>query len=244
MVNITYPIVNSRTNSRTNSHINSRIDPLINSRINPRINQMIQCRAIATELFSNASNIMSHSLREHVTIEQCYSLSVNNNGIANVEEVALETFRNYLYESNYIRMVDTLATFLQYAQSGKNALLSMHYEQVYAVCMDELITMLRRAMYQRVQEEAPPLVDVKCVMAKSCIDIHHPKSVHNRCGGEDGCVVCLDEIAIGDEKRTLTTCGHIFHAECIDTWLTGESNKCPLCRVSAGLSHPDHEVDN
>jgi hypothetical protein len=242
MVNITYPIINSRTNS----HINSRIDPLINSRINPRINQMVQCIAIATELFSNASNIVPHSIREYVTIEQCYSLSVNNNGIANVEKVALETFRNYLYESNYIRMVDTLATFLQYAQSGKNALLSMHYEQVYTVCMDELITMLRRAMYQRieeeVQEEAPPLVDVKCVMAQSFIDIHHPKSVHS--GGEDGCVVCLEQITNGDDKRILTTCGHVFHAECIDTWLTGESNKCPLCRVSAGLSHPDHQVDN
>jgi hypothetical protein len=141
-------------------------------------------------------------------------------------------------------MVDILASFLHCTMSGKSALFPMHYEQLIAVCRGELFDILHRQMYRREDEE--PIVDVMCIMEQTYIDIHHPKIVHNGNGGTEGegCVVCLEQITNGDDKRILTTCGHVFHVKCIDTWLTGKSNKCPLCRVSADLSYIDHEVDN
>jgi hypothetical protein len=42
---------------------------------------------------------------------------------------------------------------------------------------------------------------------------------------EPHCAVCLLEWEVEDEVRVLP-CGHPFHAECIDTWLTGSSEVC------------------
>ena len=36
-----------------------------------------------------------------------------------------------------------------------------------------------------------------------------------------------------DEDRRLLECAHLFHAPCIDQWLTASNNSCPLCRRQA-----------
>ncbi|CAL9002517.1 unnamed protein product [Prunus brigantina] len=47
---------------------------------------------------------------------------------------------------------------------------------------------------------------------------------------KDGiCAVCLCEFKDGEAIRVLPECMHLFHAECIDMWLSSHSN-CPLCR--------------
>ncbi|CAL9152480.1 unnamed protein product [Musa hybrid cultivar] len=43
------------------------------------------------------------------------------------------------------------------------------------------------------------------------------------------CAVCLTEFGGGDALRTMTGCGHGFHADCIDPWLAGHAT-CPVCR--------------
>ncbi|GAM88366.1 hypothetical protein ANO11243_063990 [Dothideomycetidae sp. 11243] len=47
---------------------------------------------------------------------------------------------------------------------------------------------------------------------------------------EQRCLVCLCDMEKGDEARKLADCGHLFHRECIDEWLTKGRNSCPLCR--------------
>jgi hypothetical protein len=47
--------------------------------------------------------------------------------------------------------------------------------------------------------------------------------------GEDTCVVCLDDLDVGNHVRRLP-CNHVFHAECIRTWLR-RKNACPCCCV-------------
>ncbi|CAG7910412.1 unnamed protein product [Brassica rapa] len=46
---------------------------------------------------------------------------------------------------------------------------------------------------------------------------------------EDECVICLGLWEVGDFGRKLRFCGHGFHVECIDMWLSSHST-CPLCR--------------
>ncbi|KAF6135824.1 hypothetical protein GIB67_028143 [Kingdonia uniflora] len=48
-----------------------------------------------------------------------------------------------------------------------------------------------------------------------------------------GCVVCLDEFLHGMEI-TRMPCHHIFHGECIVSWLHLK-NECPLCRFQMPL---------
>lgn len=46
------------------------------------------------------------------------------------------------------------------------------------------------------------------------------------------CGICLEDYERGDDVAWLT-CGHLFHAECVRTWL-GTSGTCPLCRRRVG----------
>ena len=45
----------------------------------------------------------------------------------------------------------------------------------------------------------------------------------------DICAICQDGYGIGNERRQLNVCHHIFHRGCIDTWFQ-ENVHCPVCR--------------
>ncbi|KAM0845658.1 hypothetical protein ACQ4PT_056207 [Festuca glaucescens] len=50
-------------------------------------------------------------------------------------------------------------------------------------------------------------------------------------GDTSDCAVCLGEFQEEERVRLLPSCLHVFHADCIDTWLQGNAN-CPLCRAA------------
>ncbi|KAI8147701.1 hypothetical protein BJV82DRAFT_596591 [Fennellomyces sp. T-0311] len=59
---------------------------------------------------------------------------------------------------------------------------------------------------------------------------------------DDACVICLDEFSSGDTVRKLP-CGHEYHRECIDPWLTIKSASCPLCKHDCSLDVPKAASD-
>ncbi|KAI8976059.1 hypothetical protein BDB01DRAFT_804349 [Pilobolus umbonatus] len=54
------------------------------------------------------------------------------------------------------------------------------------------------------------------------------------------CVICLDDFAMGEQIRRLP-CGHEYHCECIDPWLTVKSTCCPLCKYDCSMDIPKDE---
>ncbi|KAF9333538.1 hypothetical protein BG006_003473 [Podila minutissima] len=46
---------------------------------------------------------------------------------------------------------------------------------------------------------------------------------------EELCSICLGEYETDDRIRILP-CGHEYHTECVDIWLTHKSTHCPLCK--------------
>ncbi len=48
------------------------------------------------------------------------------------------------------------------------------------------------------------------------------------------CTICLDTLAEGTPIRTLTGCAHVFHRDCIESWVRARLNRgtrCPLCNA-------------
>ncbi|EMG50344.1 hypothetical protein G210_4618 [Candida maltosa Xu316] len=67
-------------------------------------------------------------------------------------------------------------------------------------------------------------------------DIH---SLHFDSGS---CAICLEMIEDEDVVRGLI-CGHVFHAECLDPWLTKRRACCPMCKRDY-LFKRDYQANN
>ena len=52
----------------------------------------------------------------------------------------------------------------------------------------------------------------------------------------DSCSVCIDKFTEDDTCRELN-CGHLFHKDCIDHWLS-DNISCPVCRTECGKGIP------
>ncbi|KAL2180520.1 uncharacterized protein P884DRAFT_275222 [Thermothelomyces heterothallicus CBS 202.75] len=63
-------------------------------------------------------------------------------------------------------------------------------------------------------------------------DEHIDAALPPECVGTSGdtCAICIDTLEDDDDVRGLT-CGHAFHAVCIDPWLTTRRACCPLCKA-------------
>jgi E3 ubiquitin-protein ligase ATL41 len=58
-----------------------------------------------------------------------------------------------------------------------------------------------------------------------------PTAAYEETGGEPGeCAICLGAARQGEAVRVLPSCAHVFHVECVDTWLASSSS-CPVCRA-------------
>ncbi|KAF7910913.1 uncharacterized protein EAF01_002422 [Botrytis porri] len=56
----------------------------------------------------------------------------------------------------------------------------------------------------------------------------------------DSCAICIDSLEEDDDVRGLT-CGHAFHASCLDPWLTSRRACCPLCKADYFTPKPRPE---
>jgi hypothetical protein len=56
----------------------------------------------------------------------------------------------------------------------------------------------------------------------------------------DSCAICIDTLEEDDDIRGLT-CGHAFHAGCLDPWLTSRRACCPLCKADYFTPKPRPE---
>ncbi|KAJ4770495.1 hypothetical protein LUZ62_020532 [Rhynchospora pubera] len=53
----------------------------------------------------------------------------------------------------------------------------------------------------------------------------------NNSSNDGCCSICLVEYKEGEVLRSMPGCGHLFHVQCVDTWLKSRPT-CPVCRTS------------
>jgi len=62
------------------------------------------------------------------------------------------------------------------------------------------------------------------------------------CTGDEGiCVVCQCDLERGETGSRLRACGHVYHPECIDSWLLNCKRECPICKTTLGVAAPPPE---
>ncbi|KAJ4788907.1 Ring-H2 zinc finger protein-like [Rhynchospora pubera] len=61
----------------------------------------------------------------------------------------------------------------------------------------------------------------------------------NQSSGMVQCLVCQGAIHVGEMVRQLSICKHLFHANCISTWLHSSST-CPRCQRD--IRAPDERI--
>jgi hypothetical protein len=70
--------------------------------------------------------------------------------------------------------------------------------------------------------------------------VHDDVEAFDPVDSDDTCAICIETMEDMDPVRLLT-CGHIFHAECIDPWLTVRRACCPLCKADYYVPKPADE---
>jgi len=89
--------------------------------------------------------------------------------------------------------------------------------------------------------------DVKVVLSKEELDkqrrILYGKYIKSKAYQKNSfkgstCNICLDDFQEKDQIMILKKCAHYYHTDCIEKWLTENSNKCPVCKKTVCKGHP------
>uniref|UniRef100_A0A0D9VMS6 RING-type E3 ubiquitin transferase n=1 Tax=Leersia perrieri TaxID=77586 RepID=A0A0D9VMS6_9ORYZ len=68
------------------------------------------------------------------------------------------------------------------------------------------------------------------------------KAIKKDTAHSSACAVCISEFQEEERVRLLPSCLHVFHVDCIDTWLQGNAN-CPLCRSAIATNNSQLPLD-
>lgn len=82
-------------------------------------------------------------------------------------------------------------------------------------------------------------LDVEAIESFPTFLYSEVKAVRIGKGGVE-CAVCLCEFEDDETLRLMPPCCHVFHADCVDVWLSDHST-CPLCRADLVLNQQGDE---
>ncbi|CAI7757025.1 unnamed protein product, partial [Closterium sp. NIES-53] len=97
--------------------------------------------------------------------------------------------------------------------------------------------MMHRSQLGAMQKALTAGLDPEIVQTLPTVTFSREKLHEGCCESFRECAVCLGEYEDGECIKTLPSCGHRFHATCIDIWFCAHTT-CPICRFN--LKPPKH----
>lgn len=195
--------------------------------------------------YSNTMNVEDDIIK---FIDYCYlkNLQYDDEPIDTIRYTIRTVFSEGIeYELNIL-----ISNIFSYAMIGINYVFNENFDILNELLSSELKRLLRRdmiintfsQMLMNPNREFGPMEDIKLILTKEELD-KIPVNIYKDISFElkeknDYCPVCREEYHDNDNVRTLC-CGHVFHSECVDNWLTNHSHKCPCCRQTTGNYKPD-----
>lgn len=71
--------------------------------------------------------------------------------------------------------------------------------------------------------------------------IEPPANLYQARFSQNQCTICIEDFVDGSSRVREMPCGHIFHPECIDPYLTERGTRCPNCQQAAWTPPPPAE---
>ncbi|KAL6642147.1 hypothetical protein ACP70R_020328 [Stipagrostis hirtigluma subsp. patula] len=109
--------------------------------------------------------------------------------------------------------------------------LALMYGSLLAMAISEVAAWLRRWRSRR----ACSLAVDRLLDAVPDVPYHRLAAGPDEGETSDYCVICMVEYGGGDTCFVLPGCEHMFHRDCVATWLRQGKNTCPVCRATVAI---------
>ena len=132
-----------------------------------------------------------------------------------------------------------LKKYLKQTILNEDQLLKEKLEEEFALraveqqIMDEICPNPDKMSYEQLLELEEGLGNVNKGLSKDKISKIPEKPFHKALFDDNTqCIICMDGFNENELVKQLP-CGHIFHGDCIDHWLSQQKN-CPFCKAECG----------
>ena len=155
------------------------------------------------------------------------NININTNSIIDKNEVYLSmSFNNIndiIINDSFLDIVDEI---FKNEYSNNEYIVNNNGNIEYHIYYDIIDSDEEENNYN--QEEYDYFINCKEINNKVCKPVRIKENddliINKEC-----CNICCEDYIVGQYKRTLPACNHIFHKKCVDKWLKSKSN-CPICR--------------
>ena len=174
------------------------------------------------KLLTKENMTLNNTLKEQERIlKELHDLFIHNYNKINSLKKKYSKYKHYLKHTIY--------------DQGDEEFMKEKSEEEYALraveqqIMDEICPNPDKMSYEQLLQLEEEVGSVSKGLTKEKIKKIPEKPFHKALFDDNlDCIICMEKFEENEKVKQLL-CGHIFHGDCIDKWLSKEK-KCPFCK--------------
>ncbi|KAI9136443.1 hypothetical protein BKA69DRAFT_1033596, partial [Paraphysoderma sedebokerense] len=139
--------------------------------------------------------------------------------------VGMFEYRDLWFRCNQVPLKDHMIVWLTGNDNIEWPLMDILLVTIIAPILLILLTYTLYRLFIRLRPEKPP-TSPRLILSLPTKTFFKEKVKDNE---PTNCCICLEDFEDEEELRVLH-CHHMFHTQCVDTWLLERKNVCPVCR--------------